>query len=79
MKLKQVRHESYFVILETTPQATRQQVREAYDLVSRRFQPERMTRELAERYHDELAEIRDGLEDAYAVLSDDELRKAFIR
>lgn len=78
-KLREVRHESYFVILETSADATAQQLREAYDRLARKFAAAQISPDLTRKLGAELDEVREGLEDAYVVLSDERLRETFQR
>ncbi len=78
-KLKAVRHEDYYAILELRRGAESQTVREAFHRLQARFAPDSLPFELAHRFQDELAEIRDALEDAFAVLGDPDLREPYLR
>jgi hypothetical protein len=77
-KLKAVRHEDYYAILELRRGAEGAVVREAFHRLYRRYDPEELDFELVHRLQDELAEIRDAFEDAWAVLGDPKLRKAYL-
>ena len=77
-KLKTVRHEDYYAILEVRRGAEGAVVREAFHRLARRYDDERLDFELAHRFEDELDEIRDALEDAWAVLGDSKLREAYL-
>jgi hypothetical protein len=77
-KLKAVRHEDYYAILEIRRGAEGTVVREAFHRLSRRFDPREMDFEVAHRMEDEIGEIRDALEDAWAVLGDPTLRQAYL-
>ncbi|MFW5968571.1 MAG: hypothetical protein ACOCV2_13690 [Persicimonas sp.] len=77
-KLKAVRHEDYFSILEVRRGADSTVIREAFHRLTRRFDADRVDFELAHQLEDELAEIQDALEDAWAVLGDPKLREAYL-
>ncbi|QDG53735.1 J domain-containing protein [Persicimonas caeni] len=77
-KLKAVRHEDYYAILEIRRGAEGTVVREAFHRLYRRFDPREMDFEVAHRMEDEIGEIRDALEDAWAVLGDPTLRQAYL-
>lgn len=76
-KLKEARHEDYYTILEVRRGVDGAMVRQAYQLLMSRFDPETLDFELARRFYHELAEIRDAFEDAYAVLGDPTLRASY--
>lgn len=78
-KLKAVRHEDYYVILEVRRGAGSQRVREAFHELYARFDPESLDFSLVRQFQDELDEIRDALEDAFAVLGDPDLREAYLQ
>lgn len=77
-KLKDVRHEDYYAVLEIRRGAESQTVREAFYRLYARFDPQKVDFELSHRYHAEFGEIRDALEDAWAVLGDPELREPYL-
>ncbi|MFP4599825.1 MAG: hypothetical protein ACLFVJ_16320 [Persicimonas sp.] len=77
-KLRAVRHEDYYTILELRRGAEGAVVREAFHRLYRRFDPRELDFELAHHHEDELDEIRDALEDAWAVLGDPKLRQAYL-
>ncbi len=77
-KLRAVRHEDYYAILEIRRGAEGAVVREAFHRLYRRFDPREIDFEVAHRMEDELGEIRDALEDAWAVLGDPKLREAYL-
>lgn len=77
-KLRQVRHETYFDVLEVDDGAAAMDLSDAFARLSARFGPHHVSAELARRFGAELAEVRDGLEDAFAVLSNDRLRLAYV-
>lgn len=77
-KLKAVRHEDYYAILEIRRGAEGTVVREAFHRLYRRFDPREIDFEVAHRMEDEIGEIRDALEDAWAVLGDPKLRQAYL-
>ncbi len=76
-KLKAVRHDDYYTILEVRRGAESQPVREAFHRLYARFDPDSLPFQLLRQYQDEIAEIRDALEDAFAVLGDPDLRRAY--
>lgn len=77
-KLKDVRHEDYYAMLEIRRGAESQTVREAFYRLYARFDPQKVDFELSHRYHAEFSEIRDALEDAWAVLGDPDLREPYL-
>lgn len=78
-KLKAVRHEDYYVILEVRRGAESQTVREAFHRLYARFDPESLDFRLVRQFQDEIDEIRDALEDAFAVLGDPDLRQSYLQ
>lgn len=78
-KLKAVRHEDYYAILELRRGAEGQQVREAFHRLQTRFHPSSLPFELVHKFQDELDEILDAFEDAFAVLGDPDLRGPYLR
>lgn len=76
-KLKDVRHEDYYTILEVRRGVDGPMVRQAYQTLMSRFDPETLDFELSRRFFHELAEIRDAFDDAYAVLGDPSLREGY--
>jgi hypothetical protein len=77
-KLKSVRHEDYFVILEVPRGAETAGIREAFHRMTGRFHNTRIPFDLQHRYHAELGEVRDAFEDAWAVLGDPKLRQEYL-
>jgi hypothetical protein len=77
--LKAVRHEDYYAILRLRRGAETQTVRQAFHRLYERFDPQTMNFELVRRFQDELDEIRDALEDAFAVLGDPDLREVYLQ
>ncbi|MEM1348446.1 MAG: hypothetical protein AAGI01_07830 [Myxococcota bacterium] len=77
-KLRDVRHEDYYTILELRRGAEGPVIRQAYQQLTARFDPEALSVELAQRFYAELQEIRDALEDAWAVLGDPQLRSEYL-
>ncbi len=77
-KLKEVRHEDYYAVLEIRRGAESQTVREAFYRLYAKFDPQKVDFELSHRYHAEFSEIRDALEDAWAVLGDPDLREPYL-
>lgn len=78
-KLKAARHEDYYVILEVRRGAEGQTIREAFHRLAARFDPESLDFRLVRQLQDELDEIRDALEDAFAVLGDPQLRQSYLQ
>ncbi len=76
-KLRQVRHQSYFDVLDVSVDVSAADLRAAYKDLTQIFDPLRVPAELDQRFAGELAEIRDALEDALAVLGSHELRAAY--
>jgi hypothetical protein len=76
-KLQQVRHQSYFAILEVEPQASAAAIRDAFETLRRRFSREKVPDDVARRFPAELDEIRDAVEDAWAVLGNETLRRQY--
>jgi CheY-like chemotaxis protein len=77
-KLRDARHEDYYTLLELRRGADGLIVRQAYQQMVARYDHDAIDFELARRFFVELAEIRDALEDAWAVLGDPELREAYL-
>lgn len=73
-KLQQVRHESYFAILDVEPQASFAAIRDAFETLRRQYASERVPDDVTRRFAAELDEIRDAIEDAWAVLGNETLR-----
>ncbi len=76
--LRKVRHEDYFTILGVRRSAGNEQVQIAYSSLAFRFEPSKVDFDLRRSFMDELAEISDALEDAWAVLGDHALRQTYI-
>lgn len=77
-KLKVVRHEDYFAILEVPRGAETSSIREAFQHQMSRYSQKRIAFEVAHALHAEIEEIRDALEDAWAVLGDSRLRGSYL-
>lgn len=77
-KLRAVRHEDYYAMLEIPRGAEGQTVREAFHRLYTRFDPSQVDFQVAYRYEAELGEIRDALEDAWAVLGDGDVREKYL-
>ena len=77
--LKAVRHEDYYVILDVRRGAEGQTIREAFHRLMARFDPNSLDFQILRKFQDEIDEIRDALEDAFAVLGDPELRQAYLQ
>jgi hypothetical protein len=67
----------YFSLLELGHGASAAQVAEAADRLLDEFDPQQLDAELAEEYAGQLAEIREVLAEARAVLTPDALREAY--
>ncbi|RVU42605.1 hypothetical protein EA187_15570 [Lujinxingia sediminis] len=78
-KLRAVRHEDYYAILEVRRGADTQPIREAFHRLYARFDPRHIDFQIAHAFEDALMEIRDALEDAWAVLGDPTLREPYLR
>ncbi len=76
--LRKVRHEDYFTILGVGRSVGNEQVQLAYSKLSYRFEPSKVDFDLRRSFQDELAEIVDALEDAWAVLGDHALRQTYV-
>lgn len=76
--LRAVRHEDYFSMLDIPRGAQTSTIRDAFHRQTRRWSEKALDFELTHRYHEELAEIRDALEDAWAVLGDPNLRASYL-
>ncbi|AWV89274.1 J domain-containing protein [Bradymonas sediminis] len=77
-KLQAVRHKDYYAILEIRQGSETEVVREAYQRLYQQYDPDEVEFRVAHRFEAELAEIRDALEDAWAVLGDPGLREAYL-
>ena len=77
-RLKAVRHDDYYAILDVRRGAESQTVRQAFSRLYERFDPDSMPFELVREHQNAIDEIRDALEDAFAVLGDPELRRAYL-
>lgn len=77
-KLKNIRHEDYFSILEVPRGAETPLIREAFHRQMSRFDHSSVAFEIAHALHAEIDEIRDALEDAWAVLGDSKLRSTYL-
>ncbi len=77
-KLKEVRHEDYFTILEVRRGAETPVIKDAYMRIMARYDGARLDFELVHRCYQELAEIGDAIEDAWAVLGDNDLRRRYL-
>lgn len=76
--LRSVRHEDYYAILGVHRGAETPAVRDAFYRQVERYDPANVDVDVAHRHHLELAEIRDALEDAWAVLGDSDLRTDYL-
>ena len=77
-KLRAVRHEDYFVILEVGRGAETTAIREAFYRLTRLFDLRSAPFEVASEFEPELLEISDAIEDAWAVMGDPDLRRVYI-
>jgi hypothetical protein len=68
----------YFDRLEVDPQADRQAVRRAYFRLSKEFHPDRYYGKDLGPYREMLGEIFKGISEAFATLSDDSKRQAYV-
>ena len=78
-KVRQARHEDYFTLLEVRRGADELLIEESYRQLRGRYEPSRLPRPLADRHFSELREVCDAFDDAFAVLSDEDLRNAYLR
>ena len=78
-KLREVRHENYFAILEVSIDAQPHTLRDAFQTQSRRFEAANIPPDVGQRWDEELREIRDAIADAWAVLGSDGLRERYAR
>lgn len=76
--LRAVRHEDYFSVLDIPRGAQTSTIRDAFHRQSQVWSEKSLDFDLTHRFHEELAEIRDALEDAWAVLGDPKLRAAYL-
>ena len=76
-KLQQVRNASYYDVLELDSGATSATVRARHEALAGAFSPERFAGRVGETFEEHLCEIASGLDDAYYVLGDDDLRQAY--
>ena len=77
-KLREVRHEDYFTILEVRRGAETPVIKDAFMRVMARYDGARIDFEMLHQFHQEIAEIRDAIEDAWAVLGDTDLRRRYL-
>lgn len=68
-----IREGDYFACLGTDPRATPHELRRAYDLAREQFDPVHLHPAVLAQYGRELDEIREILDEAYGVLSDEAL------
>ena len=78
-KLRAVRHEDYFAILEVRKGATARELKDGVDRLRRQYDPNNIAAPLCDRYLLEIREILDTIEDAWAVLSDVKLKKQYLK
>ncbi len=77
-KLKEVRHEDYYTILEVRRGAETPVIKDSFMRLAARYNSARLDFAIVHNCYQELAEIRDALEDAWAVLGDNELRRLYL-
>lgn len=77
-KFYQVMVANYFQILDLSPEANEGEIRRAYQQLKHAYARERFANPLAANTEAQLQEIRQVLEEAYAVLSDPPLRSHYI-
>jgi hypothetical protein len=77
-KYHSVQHENYFRILEISSDTSDTDARHMYEILSRRYDPENLDPRLVDKCEDQLRKIQDGLEDAWAVLGDKQLREEYL-
>ncbi len=77
-KLRTVRHDDYFAILELERSADVRDVLEAHRRLRDQFRTSNLEPSLARSYSDALEEIADALDDARAVLGDETLREQYL-
>tara|TARA_B100000686_G_C16129100_1_gene636422 strand:+ start:361 stop:600 length:240 start_codon:yes stop_codon:yes gene_type:complete len=73
-----VRHEDYYTILEVRRGAETPVIKDAYMRMAALYDGARLDFAILHQCHQELAEIRDALEDAWAVLGDNDLRRLYL-
>lgn len=78
-KLRQVRHEDYFTILDLRKSADAHRITQAYGQLRRRFDPSSVAPSVVDQHHREVKEICDALDDAYGVLGSEPLRTQYLR
>jgi hypothetical protein len=77
--LRSVRHEDYFAILGVSRTVDTEFVNEAFYREYHRFDPAEIDFSVAQTHYHELLEIRDAIEDAWAVLGSEALRDAYMK
>ncbi len=77
-KLRAVRHEDYFAILEIPRASETPAVRDAFHRMRDAY-TKNIEFDLAHRYQEDLREIHDAFEDAWAVLGDPDLRASYLQ
>ena len=78
-KLKHARHEDYFVLLEVRRSSEPYEIEQAYNALRDRFSFAHFSSSLADQQHHQLNELLEALDDAYAVLADDQYRESYLR
>ncbi len=76
--LRKVRHEDYFTILDIPRSASNEHIQRAYHQLARLFDISKVDFDLGRVFREELAEISDAIEDAWAVLGDQALRATYL-
>lgn len=72
-----VQEGDYFSLLEVSPRATTEEIEQAHRRLAAELDPERVDPDLAVEYGQQLAEIREVLDEARQVLGIDALREAY--
>jgi DNA-binding response OmpR family regulator len=76
-KYAQVQEGTYFEVLDLNPDATGEQIREAYSRLLLEFDPTRVAEEELSGQAERLSEILEVVEEAFLVLNDPKLRAAY--
>jgi len=74
--MRRIEEQSYYEILEVSPEASAKEIQRAYELAQETFAPESMA--IYSLFSEkELQEIQEAIEEAYHVLMDENLRKNY--
>jgi hypothetical protein len=76
-KFEQVQEADYFTLLEVTPNASTEDIQQAYETLRARLSESALPKTCQQRFHDELAEIALVLSEARHILSDEKVRGAY--